>query len=226
MKNQDDIFFKKEADAWFARNESALTPEARRNNNDFVEKLIRKHRLHPKRVLDVGASNGWRLEAMRRARPRAQYVGVEPSAAAISAGGRQFPKLTLKQGVAAKLPIADASFDLVLAVFVFHWIARDTLLQSVAEIDRVLADGKYLIVSDFLPRRPCKISYQHRPGVFTWKADYGALFEASGNYIPIERLYTFTAHAHIRITPRTWDDFRAAATLYKKKIGTGYRSGT
>lgn len=226
MKNQDDIFFKKEADAWYVRNESELTPEARRNSNDFVEKLIRKHRLHPKRVLDVGASNGWRLEAMRRARPRAQYVGIEPSIAAVSAGKKQFPKLFLKRGVAAKLPVADASFDLVLAVFMFHWVARDTLLRSVAEIDRVLADGGYLIVSDFLPRRPRKIPYQHRLDIFTWKADYGAMFEASGNYIPVERLYMLTAHAHTRITPRTRDNFRAVATLYKKKIGVGYKSGT
>lgn len=226
MKNQDDIFFKKEADAWYARNESALTPETRRNSNDFVEKLICKHHLHPKQVLDVGASNGWRLEAMRRTRPRAQYTGVEPSAKAITAGKKQFPKIELKRGVAAKLPVADTSFDLVLAVFMFHWVARDTLLQSVAEIDRVLADGGYLIVSDFLPRQPRKIPYQHRAGVFTWKADYGALFEASGNYIPVERLYTLTAHAHARITPRTRDGFRAGATLYKKKIGVGYKLGT
>ncbi len=225
MKNQDDIFSKKEADAWYARNADALTPEAREMRSDLVEKLILKHRLHPKRVLDVGAANGWRLEAMRRARPRAQYVGVEPSASAVAAGKKKFPRIELKRGVAAKLPVKDASFDLALAVFTFHWVSRDTLLQSVAEIDRAITDGGYLIICDFLPREPRKNPYRYRPGVFTYKADYGALFEASGNYIRVERVYTYTADAKKHATAKTRDDFRAAATLYKKVIGGGYRPG-
>ena len=220
MKTQDDIFLKKEADAWYKRNAESLSPEARKGR-DLVETLIRTHRLNPKQVLDIGTGNGWRIEALRRANPRAQYVGVEPSAKAIAAGKKHFPKLTLKRGVAAKLPVKDGSADLVLAVFVFHWVARDTLLQSVAEIDRALKDGGHLIICDFLPRVPRKNPYGHHKGVYTWKADYGALFEASGNYIPVERLYTYTADAR----GRRQDEFRAAATLYKKKIGAGYRKG-
>lgn len=219
MKNQDDIFLKKEADAWYTRNARDLTPEARGSRNDFVNKLISKHRLHPKKVLDVGSSNGWRLEAMRRMNPHAQYTGIEPSARAVTAGKKQFPKIRLKRGVAADLPVADASADLVLAVFTFHWVARDTLLQSVAEIDRALRDGGHLIIVDFLPGAPRKNSYHHRRGVFTYKADYGALFEASGNYSSVERLYTYVAGG------RKGDDFRAAATLYKKQVGSGYQTG-
>lgn len=213
-----------EADVWFARNAGDLTPEARHNNKDLVGELIRKNHLNPKRVLDVGAGNGWRIEAMRRARPRAMYVGVEPSLAAVSAGRKQFPKIELKRGVAAKLPVADASFDLVLAVFMFHWVARDTLLQSITEIDRALVDGGYLIISDFLPKKSRKNAYSHRPGVFTWKTDYGALFEATGNYILVERLYTYTAGMPANASARVKDDYRAASTLYKKKIGAGYQS--
>ena len=219
MKNQDDIFLKKEADAWYTRNAPDLTPEARVDRNDFVNRLIRKHRLHPKRVLDLGSSNGWRLEAMRRENPRVKYIGIEPSTKAVSSGRKHYPKIFLKRGVAAKLPVRDASADLVLAVFVFHWVSRGTLLQSVAEIDRALCDGGHLIIVDFLPRVPRKNSYHHRRGVFTYKADYGALFEASGNYYSVERLYTHVAGG------RKGDDFRAAATLYKKQVGGGYQTG-
>src|SRR3989344_8693748 len=119
MKNQDEIFFKKEADAWYARNAQALSPETRAGRRDMVEELIVKHRLRPRRVLDVGSGNGWRIEAMRRKRPRARYSGVEPSAKAVSAGRKCFSNITLKRGVAAALPVDDASADLVLAGFVF-----------------------------------------------------------------------------------------------------------
>jgi len=221
MKNQDDIFFKKEADAWYARNAHVLAPEARRS--DLEQRLVRKHRLHPRRVLEVGAANGWRLESMRRKRPGARYTGVEPSAAAVREGKKVFPKLKLLRGVASALPVKNV-FDLVLVVFVLHWVSREKLLASVAEIDRTVAEGGYLLCSDFLPRVPRKNRYHHRPGLYTWKTDYGALFESSGNYRPVERVITDYRTGE-RATPRTPEDFRAATTLYQKKTGIGYKEG-
>ena len=91
MKNQDDIFFKKEADAWYARNAHVLAPEARRS--DLEQRLVRKHRLHPRRVLEVGAANGWRLESMRRKRPGARDTGVEPSAGGGGGGKKGFSQI-------------------------------------------------------------------------------------------------------------------------------------
>src|SRR3989344_1002348 len=229
MKIQEDIFLAKEGDAWYRRNIHGLSPAVREDDDELA--LIRSERLRPRHVLEVGASNGWRLESIRRYRPRAHYVGIEPSREAVAAGKKKYPKLILKRGVAAHLPFSDSAFDLVLTVFVFHWVSRDKLLKSVAEIDRVLADGGHLIVSDFYSNVPRKNQYRHRKGVFTWKTDYGALFEASGNYMRVKRVVTKYRTGGVSTatgqssTTRPPEDLLTVMTLYKKKLGIGYIKG-
>jgi len=219
MKMEEEIFLKSEADAWYTRNSHALTPHVRRE--DIPLMLVRRHILTLKNVLEVGSSNGWRLEALRKRRPRASYVGVEPSRAAIMAGKKAFPKISLLRGVASALPVKSA-FNLVLVVFVLHWVSREKLLASITEIDRAVAENGYLIVSDFLPRKPRRNHYHHlKGGVSTWKMDYGALFEATGNYVQVERFIS-DYRTDKRVTARTPDNMRAVATLYQKKTGSGY----
>lgn len=216
---EEEIFLKSEADAWYKRNAHALVSHVRRG--DIPLMLVRRYMLTPKKVLEVGASNGWRLEALRKRRPRASYVGVEPSQVAIIAGKKAFPKISFLHGVASTLPVKRA-FDLVLVVFVLHWVSREKLLASIAEIDRVVAENGYLLVSDFLPRKPRKNQYHHlNEGISTWKMDYGGLFEATGNYRQVERFIS-DYMTDKRATTRTPDNMRAVATLYQKKTGAGY----
>lgn len=217
---EEDIFLKSEADEWYKRNAHVLTPDVRLGEIPAV--LLRRHRCTFTRVLDVGASNGWRLEALRRRRPRALYVGVEPSRAAIKAGKNMFPELSLLHGVASALPVKGV-FDLVFVISVLHWVSREKLLASISEIDRTVAEGGHLLLCDFLPRTPRRNLYRHKKGVFTWKMDYGALFEATGNYQRIERM-VYDYRTNKLATARTPDDMREVGTLYQKKTGIGYNT--
>lgn len=216
---EERFFLKSEADAWYKRNEHALVPAKR--TGDIPLTIIRRHKLTPKGVLEVGSSNGWRLEALRKYQPRASYVGVDPSRAAIQEGKKRFPKLSFHRGVASALPIKKV-FDLVLIIFVLHWVSREKLFASLCEIDRAVAEGGYLLVSDFLPRKSFRNRYHHlKGGVYTWKMDYGALFEATGNYRKVERL-VYNYETDEPASARTSDTVRAVATLYQKKTGIGY----
>jgi SAM-dependent methyltransferase len=218
---EETVFLKSEADAWYRRNATHLTPRELRE--DIVVKLLRRHKVKPKRVLEIGSSNGWRLELLRQGAPKATYVGIEPSRTAVREGKKVFPKIRLVRGLASALPVKGV-FDAVLAPFVLHWVSRAKLLASIAEIDRVVAEGGYLVVSDFLPRTPSKNGYKHlKKGVSTWKMDYGALFEASGNYQLIERR-VINYDTKKPANASTPDNIRAAATLYQKKTGVGYVS--
>lgn len=218
---EEEVFLKSEADAWYKRNTHALVPAKRKG--DIPLMLVRRHKLAPKSVLEVGASNGWRLEALRTRRPRSSYVGIEPSRAAIKAGTKAFPKISFLRGVASALPI-ERVFGLAMVVFVLHWVSREKLLASLSEIDRAVAEGGYLLVSDFLPRKPRRNPYHHtKGGISTWKMDYGALFEATGNYRLVER-FIHDYRTNKRASARTPDDMRAVATLYQKKTGVGYAS--
>lgn len=182
MPRQDEIFVASEGDRWFERNRESL--ECFDPATDLPLKLIDLYRLKPSRVLEVGAANGFRLAAIHE-RYQVKAVAVEPSARAVRDGKARFPRVEFVRGDSA-LPFR-ASFDLVIVNFVFHWIDRARLLSSVAELDRVLADGGYLIIGDFYPVTPLRTRYHHLSSheIYTYKQNYAATFLASGLYYQV-----------------------------------------
>jgi SAM-dependent methyltransferase len=179
--DQGQIFTRSEGDQWFKRNKSTLDrldPET-----DLPLKIIELNRLQPRSVLEVGAANGFRLAAISE-RYGAKAVAVEPSADAVNDGKVKFPSVQFVRGEISAIPLRQ-SFDLVIINFVFHWVDRTRLLRSIAEIDRVLENGGFLIISDFYPSYPTKVRYHHLPessDVFTYKQNYSEPFLASGLY--------------------------------------------
>jgi ubiquinone/menaquinone biosynthesis C-methylase UbiE len=217
--SQDRIFLQSEGDQWFLRNRGALSQDARM---DPVLSLLELYGLKPNSVLEVGAANGWRLAAIHQ-RYGAKCVGIEPSEKAIEDGTKRFPEITLKRGLAHEIPLQDA-FHLVIVNYVFHWISRQTLFQSVAEFDRMIADGGYLVIGDFAPTYPMKRRYHHLPNedVWTYKADYAAIFSAAGTYELISRMtYNHDTHA---LSPDVPGDTRGAVNLLRKSLSDFYRT--
>jgi SAM-dependent methyltransferase len=188
--DQGAIFFEGEGDRWFMRNAEALARAERVAEDVPLRMLAALPQFAPRRVLEVGCSNGWRLAALRE-RYGCAVVGVEPSALAIESGRRMYGDgLDLRRGLARALPVAsDETFDVVIVSFVFHWISRDALDASIAEIDRVLAPGGYLVLHDFLPDAPVRRPYHHleEGRVFTFKEDVAAPFLGTGRYRLVSR---------------------------------------
>jgi SAM-dependent methyltransferase len=182
--SQEQIFATFESNRWFTRNREALgrfDPAA-----DLPLKLVETYRLRPRSVLEVGAANGVRLAAISQ-HYNARVVAVEPSVEAILDGQVSFPGVGFVQGQACAIPLQKTSFDLIIVNFVFHWIDRSNLLRSVAEIDRLLVDGGFLIIGDFYPANLTKVRYHHltQPELYTYKQNYAAIFLASGLYHPV-----------------------------------------
>ncbi|MEZ6188244.1 MAG: class I SAM-dependent methyltransferase [Planctomycetota bacterium] len=90
----------------------------------------------PATVVDVGCGTGISTRALADA--GAHVLGVEPDPAMLAhaqaAGGG--PRYAV--GRAERLPLADASCDLVVVAQAFHWFQRDAALQ---EFQRVLRPG-------------------------------------------------------------------------------------
>ena len=215
---QDEIFIRSEGDGWFARNRAALhafDPDA-----DLPLRLLDLYALRPQSVLEVGAANGARLAAIHRM-TGARTFAVEPSAQAIQDGRAKFPFVTFVRGTADALPL-QGSYDLVIVNFVFHWIDRLTLLRSVAEVDRLVRDGGFLIVGDFQPANRLQVPYHHLQdrGVYTYKQDYGELFRASGLYHPVGLLTAH--HATKRLDPDVAENERIGAWLLRKELRSHY----
>jgi SAM-dependent methyltransferase len=88
------------------------------------------------RVLDLGAGTG-RLTRQLRARGL-DVVAVDPSAAMLAELRRAHPEVAVHRGDTDRIPLPDASADVVLIAEAWQWTDRD---RALPEIARVLSPG-------------------------------------------------------------------------------------
>ncbi len=97
----------------------------------------------PQTVLDLGSGPGVLTRRIAERFPGAKVTGVEPSRAMLEmAASRTGGNVTFLEGSAEKIPLPDASADLVVSHnSVKHWNDR---AAGLGEIMRVLRPGGYL----------------------------------------------------------------------------------
>lgn len=219
MTTQDEMFLAAESDRWFERNQAALGKDL---DADLALRLLSLYRLKPQSVLEVGAANGYRVAEIAK-RTGAHATAVEPSLLALADGRAKYGQVSFHQGSARQLPV-DGPFELVIVNYVFHWIDRVNLLRSVAEIDRVTADGGWLLIGDFHPWLPTRNKYHHLPdaAVYTYKQSYADIFLASGIYQSVAQLSANERELQADAS----DDRRSAVSLLRKRLAGGYVEGT
>lgn len=186
---QDTIFEKTEADNWFLRNKEVLIN--RKFNDDLISTLINKmvDKDKIKSVIELGSSNGYRLNLLKDILPNCErYVGVEASRAAVEDGKSRYG-LEMYQSTLDAFN-SDEKFDVVIVNFVYHWIDRENIFKAIANTDKLLNDGGYLILGDFLSDFPQRRNYHHLSGdeIFTYKIDYTNVFESLNTYKEIYRI--------------------------------------
>ncbi len=96
------------------------------------------------RVLDVGCGEGQWGVALRRRRPRLTYVGVDPSAWAVTRHGRR--RGILAGGITDLDTVlaSDERFDLVLCVGMLNYLDAATLRRGLRQVARRTAGMAYL----------------------------------------------------------------------------------
>lgn len=108
--------------------------------------------IEPRRVLDLGSRNGYRLDAIAVRYPDAEVIGLDPFAVApakpsglwrwLKRGGRT----VVVSSDPHRLPFADASFDIVTSNLLLPWCASPATVF--AEVARVLTpSGAFLFTT-------------------------------------------------------------------------------
>jgi SAM-dependent methyltransferase len=174
---QRKFFLAGEGNQWFRRNQQALE----RLHADALagrDHVLRNLKTPPKRMLEIGCSNGFRLDAARRAWGTAGY-GLDPSAAAIEDGQKRFPGIQLNVGTADHIGHL-MTFDCVVYGCCLYLCDRADIPKIVSEGDRVLEPGGTLVVFDFAPAVPATRDYHHLPGLTSFKEDHSLYWIALG----------------------------------------------
>lgn len=224
-EGQRHVFWRSEGDAWFERNRAAL--EVWSPETDPPMRMVRQHGLRPKCVIEIGAANGYRVAALQSAYG-CEAVAVDASLAAVEDGLRRYPGVYFVHRMAHNIILTGVPqslwvFDLAIVHFVLHWVAREHLTQSIAQIDARIRDGGYLLLGDFAPAAGrWRIPYHHKPGVWTYKQDYAQAFLATGLYsVVATQMYAHDG----QLDPGASEGNRAAVTLLRKSLIDHYTEG-
>jgi ubiquinone/menaquinone biosynthesis C-methylase UbiE len=98
------------------------------------------------RVLDVGTGTGTALTAAEEAvGPEGIAVGIDPAPRMLSVGRRARPSVRLAAAEAVDLPFREATFDVIMAVFVLPYFAK--LETGLFDLVRVMKPGARLVAS-------------------------------------------------------------------------------
>lgn len=216
--SQKTVFASGEGDAWFSRNAAHLKNIDQAMQSEDVRYICEA--LNPlrdgiNRVLEIGCSNGIKLEAICHHFGAVGY-GLEPSALAVQAGNarEKLSEITLSVGAGDDLPYESAQFDLVYFAFCLYLFDRETLIESLSEANRVLKPGGFLVITDFDPGGRYKRGYSHRDGVMSYKQDYSGFFVQSGLYYMAGK----KCFSHRRTYFDDLPDERVSTTLLFKEV--------
>lgn len=105
------------------------------------------------RLLDVACGTGQFLRQVKTNYPRLQVTGLDLSPHYLEVarlGLQPWSRVSLVHAAAEAMPFADARFDVVTCIYLFHELPRQVRRAVVGEIRRVLKPGGTLIFVDSL----------------------------------------------------------------------------
>ncbi|EKP0312388.1 class I SAM-dependent methyltransferase [Aeromonas veronii] len=179
---QKSVFMKEEADAWYERNKFCINQKSLSNDPIFI--ALQNIGYQPKRILEIGCANGWRLAQLANYYGATCY-GIDPSQTAIEDGAKSYPELNLSVGTADGLPDIEP-VDLIIFGFCLYLCDPQDLFTIAANSDRLLVDKGVMAVYDFCPPTGhYRNDYQHHANLFSYKMNYSNMFSWHPSYCRI-----------------------------------------
>ncbi len=100
-------------------------------------------------LVDLGCGPATVLRRLAAQRPDLSLTGVDIDEAMLSIARRRLPRLRFLQGSIDRLPIDDASADMVISSMVFHHLKHDFKQAAFREAKRILKPGGLFLLCDF-----------------------------------------------------------------------------
>ena len=103
------------------------------------------------RLLDVACGTGRTLHQLAVAHPGLRLYGVDLSPAYIRTARKrlaELPEVSLSVENGEALPYADATFDIVTSVYLFHELPRNARRNVARELFRVVKPGGLVVIED------------------------------------------------------------------------------
>ena len=183
---QSSTFLSDEGDNWFLRNMDT-SHDALSQDICQIFQTLSNVKDDISSVLDVGCSSGMKTKQLANYFTASGF-GLDPSSLAIDkAKTLEDVTLNFKVGISSDLQYENDQFDLVYFSFCLYLIDRELIFKSIAEADRVLRPGGYLVISDFDSSLPSKTPYHHKSGLLTYRNDYAGIFLSSGHYTLVSK---------------------------------------
>ncbi len=158
----DKAEFDKFADEYLATHSENLRisgedPEyfARANTVGLQRRWKQRGLAEPKAILDFGAGIGNAWPHLVRAFPFATLTGLDVSEKSLAIAEQRFPTLaTAIPYDGDRIPLANASFDLIFSACVFHHIPAERHIDLFAQLKDLLAPGGRIVIFEHNPLNP------------------------------------------------------------------------
>ena len=215
---QKDIFINGESDNWFFRNKESL-----KNQTEFIDvNEVLGYIKEQNNILEIGCSNGTKLNYIQEKLPnlKLSLFGIDPSVKSIEDGKSNFSNLKLEVGTSDLLNYSDGLFDIVIVGFCLYLVDRNLIFKTISEIDRVLKQNGFLVITDFEPPFPTKKPYIHKEGVYSYKNNYSNFFVGGGHYNLLRKVHF--SHSDL-IFDSNFNERVSSSILYKENLDEVYR---
>ena len=189
---QDEYYLNSEGDDFFKRNFANKEIPDLRLNKKVIYDEIKESGISYKKVLEFGGNYGDLLYNMKQNNDATECFNVEASKDAIEFGKKNFQdNVNFVHGTIANNDITNNEkfenyFDLIIIDDVLDWVSRETIFQSVTNIDNLLKDGGFVFIRDFYPDKNTKNQNHHvkDESVYNFKVEnsHAGIFLASGIY--------------------------------------------
>lgn len=108
------------------------------------------------RTLDLGCGTATLSILLKQKQPNAVIVGIDGDAKILQIARKKARKagvdITFDEGMSFDLPYEDESFDRIVSSLFFHHLSRESKLETLREVNRVLKpDGEFHVADWGLP---------------------------------------------------------------------------